>query len=42
MTIDVWVQNVFEKKKNGLTDGGVATGVTQFCMVTGGLKPQRI
>ncbi len=36
MAIDVRMQNVFEKNP-GLIDHGVATGVTQFHMVTSGL-----
>ncbi len=36
MAFDVRVRNVLEKKP-GLTDQGVATGVTKFCMASGGL-----
>ncbi len=38
MAIDVQMKNIFKKKKNpGLTDRGMVTGVTQFCIVTRGL-----
>ncbi len=38
MAFDIRVQNVLENN-SGLTDRGVATGVTKFRMASGGLKP---
>ncbi len=37
MAFDIRVQNVLEKK-TVLTDRGVTTGVTKFCMASGGLS----
>ncbi len=41
MAFDIRVQNVLEKKP-GMTDRSVATGVTEFCMASGGLNKFKI